>query len=207
MPNLPLFNSSGERAGEVEVGPEMFGVEPNEAVVHQVVVAHLAKLRSGSAATKTRGEVRGGGKKPWRQKGTGRARAGSIRSPLWKGGGITFGPQPRDHSATVPKKMKKLALASALSAKAAVGEIMVVDQLKMSEISTRKLAETLQALDLSGTVLIVLPEVDPIVMKSGSNLPGVEFRIWNQLDTYQVIRSERLLFVKDALSRLEESKR
>lgn len=103
--------------------------------------------------------------------------------------------------------MKKLALASALSAKAAVGEIMVVDQLKMSEISTRKLAETLQALDLSGTVLIVLPEVDPIVMKSGSNLPGVEFRIWNQLDTYQVIRSERLLFVKDALSRLEESKR
>ncbi len=195
----PLFTSNGSRRGEVNLDPLVFGVEPNNPVMHQVVTAQLAAARSGSASTKTRSEVRGGGRKPWRQKGLGRARHGSIRAPQWVGGGVVFGPHPRDFSQRTPKKMKKLALARALSARAAEGQIKVVETLDWTEPKTKTAAELLRALEVEGKVLIVLGPTDRVAERSFRNLPQVMILRASQLNAYDVLWAESVIFTTDTL--------
>ncbi|MHB0912297.1 MAG: 50S ribosomal protein L4 [Armatimonadota bacterium] len=204
MPEVVVINSEGAEVGKVSLAPEVFGVEPKIPLVHRAVVNHLANLRSGTADTKTRAEVRGGGRKPWRQKGTGRARQGSIRAPHWKGGGIVFGPHPRDYSATMPKKMRRLAQRSALSAKLADGQMKVVESLAMESISTKALIAMLRKLGVDEQkVLIVLSETDPIVKKSANNVPWIRLRVAPSISTYDLLNAETVIFTKDALAKLE----
>ena len=172
MPKANVFNMAGQQVGEIELSEAVFGIEPNQAVVHEVVKNHLANCRQGTQSALTRAEVSGGGKKPWRQKGTGHARQGSTRAPQWTHGGIVFAPKPRDYSYTLNKKVKRLALKSALSAKAAQGAVLVVDGLKLEEIKTKAMKEMLNSIGASKSVVIT-PEVDQIVVKSARNIPGV----------------------------------
>ncbi len=195
----PLFASDGSRKGEVSLDPEVFGLEPNRSVMHQVVTAQLAAARSGTASTKTRSDVRGGGRKPWRQKGLGRARHGSNRSPQWVGGGVVFGPHPRDYSQRTPKKMKRLALAGALSARASEGEIKVVETLEWAEPKTRRARELLEAIGAGDQVLVVLGPADRVAERSFRNLPNVVVLPSGQLNTYDVLRAETVVFTTDTL--------
>ena len=205
MVSVPVRDTSGAERGTVELTADIFGIDPNVAVMHQVVTAQLAARRSGTHKTKTRSEVRGGGGKPWRQKGTGRARHGSIRSPLWRGGGIAHGPQPRDYAQSTPKKMKRLALRSALSDRAAEGKIIVVDDWGFDAPSTKSAVAKLEALGAGGRVLAVLERDDVAALKSFRNLPSVHTLPADQLNTYDVLVSDVIVFTTAALAEVNRS--
>ncbi len=194
-----VYDALGKATGEVTLDAALFGIEPNVAVMHQVVTAQLAAARSGTAKTKTRAEVRGGGRKPWRQKGLGRARHGSIRAPQWRGGGVVFGPTPRDFSQRTPKRMKRLALASALSARAAEEQVKVVDSFDWQAPRTKDAVSWLQASGTDGKVLVVLDRGDEIAVKSFRNLPQVAVLRVDQLNTYDVVWSDTVVFSAAAL--------
>jgi large subunit ribosomal protein L4 len=199
MPSAPVLDRSGKKVGDQELPAELFEAPVNVPLMHQVVIAGLASLRSGTHSTKTRAEVSGGGKKPWRQKGTGRARHGSTRSPIWSGGGVAHGPKPRDHSVRVNKKMKKGALRSALSDAVSSGKLVVIDQLGFEEPRTKDAAEILEALELRGKVLVVLAEPETTVEKSFRNLRQVRLTYARSLSVYDVLAADRVLFAKPAI--------
>ncbi len=190
----PLYKADGSASGHFKLDADVFGIEPNMAVLHQVVTAQLAAARSGSANTKTRAEVRGGGRKPWRQKGLGRARHGSIRSPQWVGGGVAHGPKPRDYSQRTPKKMKRLALRSALSARASESAIKVVDDIDWSSPKTKQAVGLLQAMDVSGKTLLVLGQIDSAAGKSFRNLAEVRLVEPGHLTPYDILWSDQVVF-------------
>ena len=203
MPKANVFNMAGQQVGEIELSEAVFGIEPNEAVVHAVVKNHLANCRQGTQSALTRAEVSGGGIKPWRQKGTGRARQGSTRAPQWTHGGIVFAPKPRDYSYTLNKKVKRLALKSALSAKAAEGNVIVVDGLEMSEIKTKTMKGFLTAVGAKKTVVIT-PEVNENVVKSARNIPGVLSTTAKILSVYDIVNANQIVVDKAALAIIEE---
>ena len=195
----PIYDAFGNSHSEVRLDPDMFGIEPNQAVMHQVVVAHLAGLRSGTANTKTRAEVRGGGRKPWRQKGLGRARHGSIRSPIWVGGGVAHGPSPRSYAQRTPKKMRALALRSALSARASEGAIKVVSDFDWGVPRTKRAQDLLGAIGAADKVLVVLGRAEVSAARSFRNLPRVVLGHPGRLNTYDVLRSDTVVFSRHAL--------
>lgn len=203
MPKANVYNMAGQQVGEVELSEGVFGVEPNEPAVHAVVVNHLANCRQGTQSALTRAEVSGGGIKPWRQKGTGRARQGSTRAPQWTHGGIVFAPKPRSYSYALNKKVKRLALKSALSAKAASGDIKVVDGLKLDEIKTKTMRGFLAGIG-AGKSVVITPEVDEIVVKSARNIPGVVTTTAKVLSVYDIVNANQLVIDKAALAIIEE---
>ena len=203
MPKANVFNMAGQQVGEIELSEAVFGIEPNQAVVHEVVKNHLANCRQGTQSALTRAEVSGGGKKPWRQKGTGHARQGSTRAPQWTHGGIVFAPKPRDYSYTLNKKVKRLALKSALSAKAAEGAIVVVDELKLDAIKTKPVKQFLDAAGVTKAVVIT-PEVNDVVVKSARNIPGVVTTTAKILSVYDIVNAKQLVIDKAALAIIEE---
>ena len=204
MPKANVYNMAGQQVGEVELSEGVFGVEPNEPAVHAVVVNHLANCRQGTQSALTRAEVSGGGKKPWRQKGTGHARQGSTRAPQWTHGGIVFAPKPRDYSYNVNKKIKRLALKSVLSAKAAEGKIIVVDSIAMDAPKTREFAAFLNAVKAEDKAYIVMPEVAANVVKSARNIPGIVTTTATILSVYDILNAKTLILDKAALATIEE---
>lgn len=204
MPMVDLYNVSGAKVGEVELCEAVFGQEVNNWVMHEVVKNYLANQRQGTQSTKTRSEVSGGGIKPWRQKGTGRARQGSIRSPQWTGGGVALGPKPRSYRYALNKKVKRLALKSALSSKAANGEIIVVDDFGFEQIKTKQVVNMLEALKVEGKTLIITPGLDQNVVLSARNLPKVNTTMATALNTYDVLNCGKLVLSKSALDKIEE---
>ncbi len=199
-----LFNNKGKKVKEIELESSVFDIKANVGVVHQVVTAQRGAARSGNASTKTRSEVRGGGTKPWRQKGTGRARAGSIRSPLWKGGGTTFGPTPRDFSKKVPKKMGKLALRSVLSSKAKNDNLVVIDEFGLKKPATKEAAKILSGLKIQGRATIVISNDDVAAQKSIRNLPDARAISVSELNLYDLVDCAKLVITKDALEKVTE---
>ena len=204
MSAIKVLNMAGAEVGTVELNDSIFGVEPNTAVVHEVVKNHLANCRQGTQSALTRAEVSGGGKKPWRQKGTGHARQGSTRAPQWTHGGIVFAPKPRSYSYVLNKKVKRLAMKSALSAKAAAGEIIVIDSIKMDSIKTKDFRAFLNAVKADGKSLVVTPTKDEIVVKSARNIPGVETSMANLINVYDILKAKYLVLDKEALTVIEE---
>lgn len=192
--SAPLFAADGSAKGDISLNADIFGIEPNMAVLHQVITAQLAAARRGTASTKTRGEVRGGGRKPWRQKGLGRARQGSIRAPHWVGGGVAHGPKPRDYTQRTPKKMKRLALRSALSARASEEAVMVVDDLNWSAPKTKQAISLLQAMGAEGKTLVVLSSLDGVAARSFRNLPDVRLSEPGHVTPYDVLWSNQIVF-------------
>ncbi len=203
MPNVAVFDMAGNKQGEMELSATVFGAEVNEPVLHSVVRAYLLNQRQGTQSTKTRAEVSGGGIKPWRQKGTGRARQGSTRSPQWVHGGIAFGPKPRSWKVSINKKVKRIAMQSALSAKVAENELVVVDSIATGEYKTKKIVEMLKALGAK-KALIVLPEVDKFVVESASNIQGVKTAIPGTLNVYDILKYDMFIVAKDAVKVIEE---
>ncbi len=203
MPKANLYDMAGKQIGEIELSEAIFGIEPNEAVVHEVVKNHLANCRQGTQSALTRAEVSGGGKKPWRQKGTGHARQGSTRAPQWTHGGIVFAPKPRTYRYTLNKKVKRLALKSALSAKAAEGAILVVDGLKLPEVKTKAMQSFMDAAGVTKSVMIT-PEVEQNVVLSARNIPGVVTTTANILSVYDIVNAKQLVIDKAALAIIEE---
>jgi large subunit ribosomal protein L4 len=203
MAKVALYNMSAQQVGEVELADAVFGVEINKEAMHQVVKMQLANKRQGNQSALTRAEVRGGGIKPWRQKGTGRARHGSIRSPQWTHGGIVFAPKPRDYSYTVPKKIKRLALKSALSSKVAGNEIIVLEDLSLETPKTKTIVEMLKNFDVKKT-LIVVPESSEVIYKSVRNIEGAQVLPVNNLNVYDILKYEKLIITKDAAHKVEE---
>ena len=204
MTTIEIKDASGKKAGDAELSASVFGIEPNVPVMHQVVRAQRASWRAGTSNTLTRGQVRGGGKKPWRQKGTGRARQGSIRAPQWVHGGVALGPKPRSYNYSLNKKTKRLALLSALSAKAAAGEIIVVDGLDMGEIKTKTFAAFLKNVESTGKSLVVTPETRVNVVKSAANIPGVRTTPVSTLNVYDILNADKFIIDKAAVAKLEE---
>ena len=204
MSTINVLNMAGKTVGTVELCDGIFGIEPNQAVVHEVVKNHLANCRQGTQSALTRAEVSGGGKKPWRQKGTGHARQGSTRAPQWTHGGIVFAPKPRSYSYVLNKKVKRLAMKSALSAKAAAGEIIVVDSIKLDSIKTKDFRAFLNAVKADGKSLVVTPAKDEIVVKSARNIPGVETTMANLMNVYDILKAKYLVLDKEALAVIEE---
>ena len=204
MPKANVFNMAGEKIGEIELSEAIFGIEPNKSVLHDSVKNHLANCRQGTQSALTKGEVSYTTKKPWRQKGTGRARAGYAGSPVWYHGGVAFAPKPRDYSYSLNKKVKRLALKSALSAKAAEDEIVVVDGLKMDEIKTKAFAEFLQKLGVEKKALVITENVDEKVVKSARNIEGVSTTTATILSPYMILTSGKLVVDKAALAKIEE---
>ena len=204
MPKANVFNMAGQQVGEIELSEAVFGIEPNEAVVHEVVKNHLANCRQGTQSALTRAEVSGGGKKPWRQKGTGHARQGSTRAPQWTHGGIVFAPKPRDYSYVLNKKVKRLALKSVLSAKAAEGKLVVIDTIKLDAIKTADFRKFLDAVKVDGKALVVTPAVDTVIVKSARNIPGVLTTPAVQLNVYDIINAQYLVVDQAALAKIEE---
>ena len=204
MSAIKVLNMAGAEVGTVELNDSIFGVEPNTAVVHEVVKNHLANCRQGTQSALTRAEVSGGGKKPWRQKGTGHARQGSTRAPQWTHGGIVFAPKPRSYSYVLNKKVKRLAMKSALSAKAAAGEIIVIDSIKMDSIKTKDFRAFLNAVKADGKSLVVTPAKAEIVVKSARNIPGVETSMANLINVYDILKAKYLVLDKEALTVIEE---
>ena len=205
MPKVTLYNIAGQAAGEIELNDGVFGVEYNEAVIHQAVVRQMANERLGTHATKTRGLVRGGGKKPWKQEGTGRARVGSIRSPLWVGGGTVFGPLPRSHAKDMPRKARQLAVKSALSEKLRAGEIIVVDAIQFEAPKTKDVVKMLAAFDVAGKALIVDGgEKSANTVLSARNIPGVKAYAPSGLNIYDLVHYTKLFLTKDAVEKIEE---
>ena len=203
MAKANVYNMAGQQVGEIELSEAVFGIEPNQAVVHEVVKNHLANCRQGTQSALTRAEVSGGGKKPWRQKGTGHARQGSTRAPQWTHGGIVFAPKPRSYSYALNKKVKRLALKSALSAKAASGDIKVVDGLKLDEIKTKTMRGFLAGIG-AGKSVVITPEVDEIVVKSARNIPGVVTSPAALINVYDIVNASQLIIDKAALATIEE---
>lgn len=204
MPTVAVYNMEGAKVGSMEVSDAIFAAEVNKPVLHQVVVNYLANQRQGTQSTKTRTEVRGGGIKPWRQKGTGRARQGSIRAPQWTGGGVALGPKPRDYRYRLNKKVRKLALKSALSAKYEAYEIYVIEDLKMEEIKTAVIAKMLKGLEIDKKALIVTAECDENIYKSARNIKGVTPTYVGTLNTYEILKHDKLVLSKEAVAKLEE---
>ena len=204
MANVKVYNMAGAEVGEITLSDVIFGAEVNGAVLHAAVRAYLMNQRQGTQSTLTRSEVSGGGKKPWRQKGTGRARQGSTRSPQWTHGGIALGPKPRDYRTGMNKKTKKVALYSALSAKVADGDLIVVDNIATENYSTKTMAAMLHALGADKKALVVLPAVDAKVIKSFANIPGVVTTQFNTVNVYDVLNADKFIIAKDAVAKLEE---
>ena len=204
MSMIKVLNMAGNQVGEVELNAAIFGIEPNMHVVHEVVKNHLANCRQGTQSALTRAEVSGGGKKPWRQKGTGHARQGSTRAPQWTHGGIVFAPKPRSYSYVLNKKVKRLAMKSALSAKAAAGEIIVVDSIAMDGIKTKSFRGFLDAVKCDGKAVVITPEVNENVVKSARNIPGVLTTVANILSVYDIINAQYLVVDQAALAKIEE---
>ncbi|MGN1075092.1 MAG: 50S ribosomal protein L4 [Eubacteriales bacterium] len=204
MPSAQLYNMAGEKLGEMELPSSVFGIEPNGVAMHAAVKQHLANLRQGTQSTLTRAEVSGGGRKPWRQKGTGRARQGSTRAPQWTHGGVVFAPKPRDYSFSLNRKYKRLALLSALSDKAASGDVIVIDHLDCAEIKTKPFAKFLAAVGADKKAYVVTPETRRNVVLSARNIPGVRTQLANLVNTYDILDSGKLVIDRDAVSKLEE---
>lgn len=204
MPKVAVLDMTGKEVGTVELSDSIFGIEPNVSVMHDVVVNYLANKRQGTQSALTRAEVSGGGKKPWRQKGTGHARQGSIRSPQWRHGGIVFAPKPRDYSYVINKKVKRLAMKSAFSSKVLDNGIVVLDSLEMPEYKTKSMANVLNAIGANGKSLVVLPEIEDKIIKSSRNIPGVKTSQVNTLNVYDILNARKLVIVKSAISKIEE---
>ncbi len=204
MPKVDLYDMTGKVVGDIELNDSIFAVEVNKEVMHQVVLNQLANKRQGTQSTKTKSEVRGGGKKPWRQKGTGRARQGSIRSAQWIKGGIVLGPKPRSYSYTLPKKVKRLALKSALTSKVAEKEIIVLDTITVEEIKTKQIMNMLNNLKVDTSALIVLPAKDEKVEKSARNIPGIKTAFVNTINVFDILKYDKFVITKDAVEKVEE---
>lgn len=204
MPVLKTLNMAGNEIGEINLSDEVFGAKVNGAVLHAAVKAYLANQRQGTQSTLTRSEVSGGGKKPWRQKGTGRARQGSIRSPQWNHGGIALGPKPRDYRVSLNKKVRRIALRSAMSDKVAGGNMVVIDAITTSEFKTKIMIKMLKAVGVTRKALVVLPEKDEKVLKSISNIPGIKTAYVNTLNTYDILNCDKFIVAKDAVVKIEE---
>lgn len=204
MPKIEVYDINGKKVKEVELKNEIFGIEPNEAVVHSVLVNFLANQRQGTQSTKTRSEVSGGGKKPWRQKGTGRARQGSIRAPQWIKGGIALGPKPRDYSYRINKKERQLAIRSVLSSKVLENNLVVVDKLDLKEVKTKNMVNALENLKVEGKALIVLPEKNLNVQASSRNIEGVKTTLTNTINVYDLLKYNKLVLTVDSVKNLEE---
>ena len=204
MPTVSVYSMTGRKTSTMELSAEVFGIEPNKTVLHSAVVNFLANQRQGTQSTKTRTEVSGGGKKPWRQKGTGHARQGSTRAPQWTHGGIALGPKPRSYRFALTKKVRRLALKSAFSAKVAAGDMLVLSKLTMDEIKTKTIVNLLAALHADKKVLLVLPEKNDKVILSARNIPGVKTALVNTLNVYDVLNADKFIVVKDAVAQMEE---
>ena len=204
MPKLALYNQSGSQVGDIELNDAVFGIEPNQHVLHDAVVMQQASKRQGTHSVKNRSEVRGGGRKPWRQKGTGRARQGSIRSPQWVGGGVVFGPTPRSYAYKLPKKVRRLALKSALSTKVQDESLTVLDALAIDAPKTKEVVKILAALNINEKVLIVTNEKDEVVLKSANNLPNVKVQYASQINTLDILAHDKLIITKDAAESIGE---
>lgn len=204
MPKVTVFNVDGKQVGELDLADGIFGLEPNVHVLHSAVLLQQASLRSGTHDTKGRSEVRGGGRKPWKQKGTGRARQGSIRSPQWKGGGIVFGPTPRSYGFKLPRKVRRLAIKSALSSKVQDNQIIVLDQLSLSQPKTKDIAKLLSNLKVARKALVVTADFDNNVALSARNIPGVKFVAAEGINVLDVMKYDQLIITKDAVAKVEE---
>lgn len=204
MPKVQVLDMAGQKVGDMELSDAVFGIEPNETVMHEMVVNYLANQRQGTQSALTRAEVAGGGKKPWRQKGTGHARQGSIRAPQWRHGGIVFAPKPRDYSYTVNKKERRLAMKSALSSKVQDNNMIVLDSINLDEFKTKTIAAMFKSINTGKKVLLVLPEKDEKVIASARNIPGVKTSGVNTLNVYDILNCTSLVVVKDAVSKIEE---
>ena len=204
MATVSTFDMTGKQTGTMELSDAVFGITPNATVLHSAVVNYLANQRQGTQSTLTRAEVSGGGKKPWRQKGTGHARQGSTRAPQWTHGGIALGPKPRSYNYVLPKKVRRLAIKSAFSSKVLAGEMLVLDSLSMDEIKTKTVATMLGALEAGKKVLMVLPEKNDTVILSARNIPGVKTALVNTLNVYDVLNCDTFIVVKDAVAQIEE---
>jgi large subunit ribosomal protein L4 len=204
MPKVALFNQTGAQVGEIELNDSVFGIEPNKAVLHDAVVMQLASMRQGTHDTKGRSEVRGGGRKPWKQKGTGRARQGSIRAPQWVGGGTVFGPTPRSYSYKLPRKVRRLAIRSALSTKVLNNEIVVLDALQFEAPKTKEMVQVLKGLNVERKALVVTGEFTENVAKSARNIPGVKFVTASGINVLDVLNYDKLVITQDAVSKVEE---
>ena len=203
MPKTTLYNIKAEKVGEIELCDAIFGIEANKEAMHTMVVNYLANQRQGTQSTKTRTEVRGGGRKPWRQKGTGRARQGSIRAPQWTGGGVALGPKPRSYRFAVNKKLRRLAFKSALSTKVAENEIIVIDELKLDSFKTKEMAAILKAFE-ADNALVVTAGKDENVVRSAANIPGIKTSMAENLSVYDVLKYNKFIVTKDAVSKIEE---
>ena len=204
MPKIDVYNIEGKKVSDVELAENIFGIEPNEAVVHSVLVNYLANQRQGTQNTKTRSEVRGGGRKPWRQKGTGRARQGSIRAPQWIKGGIALGPKPRSYYYTVNKKERQLAVKSVLSSKVIENTLVVVDSLDMKEIKTKEMVKVLNNLKVEGKTLMLLADKNENIQKSARNIEGVKTTLVNTINVYDLLKYKNLVITLDTVKKLEE---
>ena len=204
MPSIDVYDIKGKKVSKVDLKEEIFGIEPNEAVVHSVLVNYLANQRQGTQSTKTRAEVRGGGRKPWKQKGTGRARQGSIRAPQWIKGGIALGPKPRDFSYRINKKERQLAIKSVLSSKVLENNLVVVDKLDLKEIKTKNMVKALENLKIEGKTLIVLPEKNENVQMSARNIEGVKTSLTSTINIHDLLKYNKLILTVDSVKKLEE---
>ena len=204
MPKIDVYNIEGKKVSDIELADSVFGIEPNEKIVHSVLVNYMANQRQGTSNTKTRAEVSGGGRKPWKEKGTGRARQGSIRSPQWFKGGIALGPKPRDYSYRVNKKERRLAVRSVLSSKVLENNLVVVDSMNFDAIKTKNMVSALNNLKVEGKTLIVLPEKNENVQKSARNIEGVKTSLVNTINVYDLLKYNKLVLTVDAVKSLEE---
>lgn len=204
MPKVQVLDINGQKVDEMQLSDAVFGIEPNKVLLHEMVVNYLANQRQGTQSALTRAEVAGGGKKPWRQKGTGHARQGSIRAPQWRHGGIVFAPKPRDYSYTVNKKEKRLAMKSAFSAKVIDNNVIILDKLTLNDYKTRDIVNMLSAVNANKKTLLVLPDVDKKVIFSARNIPGVKTAQVNTLNVYDILNYDSLIIVRDAVSKIEE---
>ena len=204
MPKVDVYDINGKKVSDVELNENVFGIEPNENIVHEVLINYLANQRQGTQSTKTRAEVRGGGRKPWRQKGTGRARQGSIRAPQWIKGGIALGPKPRSYSYTLNKKEKRLAIRSVLSSKVLEKELTVVDKLELKEIKTKSMVKAFADLKLTGKTLVVLPEKNLNVQASTNNIEGAKTILVNEINVYDLLKYTNLVLPLDTVKKIEE---
>ena len=204
MPKVSVLDMAGKEVSSMELSDAIFGIEPNEAVLHQAVVNYLANQRQGTQSTLTRTEVSGGGRKPWRQKGTGHARQGSTRAPQWTHGGVALGPKPRDYSYSLNKKVKRLAMKSALSAKVQDNSLLVLEKIDLEGYKTKAIVEMLTAVNAGKKALIVMPDVDQKVIKSAANIPGVKTTLVGTLNVYDILNYDTFIVVKDAVAKIEE---
>ena len=204
MPKVTVYDMAGASVGEIELAESVFGIQPNKAIMHAAVVNYLANQRQGTQSTLTRAEVRGGGRKPWRQKGTGHARQGSTRSPQWRHGGIAFGPKPRSYRFTLNKKVRRIAMKSAFSAKVLEGSMIVVDNISMDEFKTKTMVKMLESLGADKKALIVTPEANQMVVRSARNIPGVKTAAVNTLNVYDILGCDKFIIAREAVNKLTE---